>query len=147
MPTACQNATATPSDRYYAELRHRFSPRRAGYVVRVLTSDELSVIPDLNDALIIARIKRMPLRRLQRFDTLVPATEEHKRLYCNMQVQWLRDEEYLLGTRLGRRPTHTDLFADFMSNHHGLRFRAYFTLKHPHKMRVKTAPGAEASRN
>ena len=141
MSTTCQDPHIhlSPSGRFYADLRTRFSARRAAYVLRVLTPEELSVISDLKDALIIARIKRMPLRRLQRFDALVPAAEVDERLYCTLQVNWLKDEEYLLGTRLGRRPTHRELYADFTANHQGLRFRAYFTMKHPRRMRRKAA--------
>ena len=118
-----------------AALSARFSPRRAAYVLRTLTPSELAVITDLADALVIARIKRMPERRLRRFDRLVPADPQHHRDYHLLQLQWLRDEEYLLGTRLGRRPTHAELFADFMRNHNGLRFRAYFALKYPNRVR------------
>jgi hypothetical protein len=45
------------------------------------------------------------------------------------------DETYLLG----RPPTHRELFDDFMNNHNGLRFRAYFALKRPGKMRAKAS--------
>ena len=149
MSTTCQDPHihAAPSGRFYADLKARFSPRRAAYVLHVLTPEELSVISDLKDALIIARIKRMPLRRLQRFDALVPAAESDERLYCSLQVNWLKDEEYLLGTRLGRRPTHSELFADFKANHQGLRFRAYFTMKHPRRMRRKPAHARAACSN
>lgn len=116
-------------------LRKRFVARRADYVARVLTRDEISVIGDLNDAVIIARIKRMPRRRLARFDQLVPIDDATLRLFQTLQLNWLRDEEYLLGTRLGRSPTVHELFTDFVSNENGQRFRAYFSLKYPGRMR------------
>ena len=116
-------------------LRARFSPMRARYIARVLTAAELAVIADLGDALIIARIKRMPDCRLDRMDELEPASEEDRRLFYALQLGWLRDEEYLLSTQLGRLPTHRELFADFMRNHNGLRFRAYFALKYPQRVR------------
>ena len=116
-------------------VREALPPRRAEYVLRVLTVGELSVVGDPADALIIARIKRMPARRLRRFDALEPATASDRRLYDAMQLRWLRDEEYLLGTRLGRRPTHAELFADFLRNRNGLRFRAYFAMKYPRRMK------------
>ena len=53
------------------------------------------------------------------------------------QLRWLRDEEYLLGTRLGRRPTQRELFVDFMNHRNGRRFRAYFALKYPDRMKPK----------
>jgi hypothetical protein len=118
-----------------AGLTARFSAREVEYVARVLTPEELAVIGDLSDALIIARIKRMPERRLRQFDQLIPHDGDHQ-LYRTLQMQWLRDEEYLLGTQLGRRPTHKELFLDFMNHHNGLRFRAYFSMKYPDRVRA-----------
>ncbi len=121
----------------FHELGKRFAPRRLEYIAHVLGADELCVISDLSDALIFARIKRMTNQRLKRFDNLVPIDDRQQRHYQSLQLQWLRDEEYLLGTRLGRSPTHKELFIDFMKNHNGLRFRAFFTLKYPDKMKPK----------
>lgn len=136
-----QQCARSPSSRLSAcllgELRARFTPRQVQYVAEVLTPDEMAVIGDLNDALIFARIKRMPDRRLKRFDDLIPADESQLRFYQSLQLRWLRDEEYLLGTRLGRRPTQRELFADFLNNHNGQRFRAYFALKYPERMKPK----------
>ena len=119
------------------ELRARFAPRQAAYIAAVLTAEELAVISDLGDAMIFARIKRMSEERLKRFDDLVPADETQVKFYQSMQLRWLHDEEYLLGTRLGRRPTQRELFVDFMNNHNGRRFRAYFAIKYPDRMKPK----------
>jgi hypothetical protein len=113
-----------------------FPPRRAAYVARVLTAGELAVIADPADALILARIKRMSDARLRRFDRLVPADAEHHQLFRVLQMNWLREEEYLLSTRLGRWPTPKELFIDFMAQQNGLRFRAYFAMKYPRRMRA-----------
>jgi hypothetical protein len=118
-----------------AALSARFRPRRAAYVLRTLTPGELAVIADPADALILARIKRMPNARLRRFDRLVPADREHHQLFRVLQMNWLRDEEYLLSTRLGRWPTPKELFVDFMHHKNGLRFRAYFAMKYPDRVR------------
>jgi hypothetical protein len=120
------------------ELSRHFIPSRVEYIAHVLSADELCVISDLSDALIVARIKRMSNQRLKHFDNLVPIDNRQQRHYQSLQLQWLRDEEYLLGTRLGRSPTQKELFIDFMKNHNGLRFRAFFTLKFPHKMKPKS---------
>ena len=127
-------------------LLGRFPPRQLGYIARVLTPAELRVLSDADDALIVARIKRMPGRRLARYDRLVPAGPQEQRHYHTLQLQWLRDEEYLLGTRLGRRPTQRELISDFLSHRNGPRFRAYFALKYPRKMRPTGRRGA-ASRS
>jgi hypothetical protein len=117
-----------------AALQERFSSRRVTYISHVLTTAELSVIADLGDALLIARIKRMPRRRLDRFEKLIPAEGDH-RLFHTLQMQWLKDEQYLLGTRLGRTPTHKELLIDFMASNNGLRFRAFFSMKYPGRVR------------
>jgi hypothetical protein len=121
----------------FADLSALLPPRRVDYIAHVLTADELRVIGDLHDALIIARIKRMSSRRLAKFDRLIPKTEKDERCYHAVQARWLYDEEYLLGTRLGRRPTSRELFLDFMRNQNGMRFRAYFALKYPERMRLR----------
>lgn len=121
----------------FHELGKRFIASRVEYIAHVLRPDELCVISDLSDALIVARIKRMTNQQLKRFDNLIPVDGRQQRHYQSLQLQWLRDEEYLLGTRLGRSPTHKELFIDFMNNHNGLRFRAFFTLKYPDKMKPK----------
>ena len=124
------------------ELRARFTPRQVAYVNAVLTPGELAVISDLSDAVILARIKRMPQRRLKRFDDLVPTGEAQLKAYQALQLRWLRDEEYLLATRLGRQPTARELFIDFMAHHNGQRFRAYFAMKYPQSMKHKRSPSA-----
>lgn len=115
-------------------LERRFSTWRVEYIARALSEDKLAVIANLDDALIIARIARMSNRLLEDFDYVLPLATEC-RLYQNLQLQWLRTEEYLVGTRLGRKPTHRELFIDFMQNYNGLRFRAYFALKFPEKVK------------
>lgn len=115
-------------------LRERFTPRRVAYIAQALTPAELAVVADLADALIIARIARKTDAQLRRFERLGPSTAEDRRMYSAMQLRWLRDEEYLLGCRLGRKPEHRDLFVDFMTNHNGLRFRAYFAMKFPKRV-------------
>jgi hypothetical protein len=121
----------------FHELGKRFIPSRVDYIAHVLRPDELCVISDLSDALVVARIKRMTNQQLKRFDNLIPVDSRQQRHYQSLQLQWLRDEEYLLGTRLGRSPTQKELFIDFMNNHNGLRFRAFFTLKYRDKMKLK----------
>lgn len=116
-------------------LRAQFAPTRAAYIARVLTPGELAVLSDVTDALIIARIKRMPDCRLARFEWLEPAGLDDCRLYRSLQLRWLRDEQYLVGTRLGRSPEHAELSADFTEHDNGLRFRAYFAMKYPDRVR------------
>ena len=145
-PTCWRPGHSGLRDGLAEKLVSRFPARRLGYIARVLTPAELHVLGDAGDALIVARIKRMPVRRLARYDRLVPAGPQEQRQFHSLQLQWLRDEEYLLGTRLGRRPTQRELISDFLSHRNGPRFRAYFALKYPRKMRPTGRRGA-ASRS
>ena len=79
---------------------------------------------------------------LARYDGFIPSDAANQRFYCAIQRQWLRDEEYLLGTRLGRSPTAKELFIDFMNNHNGLRFRAFFAMKFPSRVKFCKCPTA-----
>lgn len=140
----CTSGTLTavdllPADLYDA-VRRTFSSADVEYIARVLLPGELRVIDDLHDALIIAKIKCMPEAELRRFDNLVPLDNQQCRFYHDIQVKWLRVEAYLLGTVLGRSPRHDELFFDFMNNKNGQRFRAYFAIKYPERMRDKHAP-------
>ena len=71
-PPAQQDDAFPPGPR--AAVSGRFPPRRAAYVLRALTPGEPAVIADPADALVLARIKRMPDARLRRFDRLVRPT-------------------------------------------------------------------------
>lgn len=127
------------------QLQRRFSPMRVEYIARVLTAGEIGVLSDIGDALIIARIKRMPNGRLRRYDVYVPVDLSAQRKFCDAQLEWIRGEHYLLGTRLGRSPTHAELFADFVHNRNGLRFRAYYCMRHPDQMKRKLASAPSTS--
>jgi len=125
-----------PADLFFA-LQKLFTPRRLEYIAHVLTPGELRVLGSLYDAFIIARIKRMSDARLKKFDQLTPTDEQQQKFYVCVQAEWLKNEQYLLGTVLKRCPTQKELFLDFMNNHHGLRFRAYFAMKYPERMRKR----------
>lgn len=128
----------TLPDRLLEQLGHRFRAKHVTYIARVLGAEELDVIRDLSDALIIARIKRMSSRRLRRYDRFVPVNRQEQEAFERAQLQWLEDEQYLLGRRLGHSPSHGELLADFVQHQNGLRFRAYYTMKHPHRMKRLT---------
>lgn len=132
--TSLQAKDLLPDDLYY-RLQGYFPRSRVEYIAHVLTPGELRVLGTLSDALIIARIKRMSDAKLKRADRFMPLDEEQQRFYQAVQAEWLKGEQYLLGTRLGRSPTQRELFVDFMNNHNGQRFRAYFLMKYPDRMR------------
>jgi hypothetical protein len=107
------------------------------YIAHILSYDELHILPDLHDALIIARLQRMTPDQLRRFDNYIPLQQK---AYELTQLRWIQDEEYLLGLRLGRPPTHRELSLDFANRQTGLRFRGYYTLKYPDRMKRRDRP-------
>jgi hypothetical protein len=116
------------------ELQRHFKPAHVRYIVGVLNADELTVLSDIRDALIIARIKGMSPKRLCRYDNYFPINAREERIYKACQLEWIRHEYALLTLRLGRTPTQAELSSDFARHRNGLRFRAYYTMKHPHLM-------------
>lgn len=132
-PGGCTTVPALPADLRDGLLRH-FTPNRASYVARVLSTEELRVT-HFADALTIARIKRMSPQRLMRFDSFVPINGAEQRIFHTAQMEWIRGEHYLLATRLGRSPTQAELSADFNAHRNGQRFRAYYVMKYPRRMK------------
>ena len=135
----CTNGTLSASDYLppdlRIELRRHFSTPDLEYIARVLLPGEIRVINDLEDALIIAKIKCMSPAELKKYDDLIPLNTKELRFYQAIQAEWLCVETYLLGTVLGRSPRHDELFFDFMNHKNGQRFRAYFAMKYPDRMR------------
>ena len=121
--------------RVVERLRTLFAPRHVDYILRILRAGELALLDDLADALIIARINNMSPQRLRRYDRFFPGDHRQQRLYYALQSRWLKAEQYLLGTRLGRTPTHAELCADFNKNGNGQRFRAFFAMKYLGRVR------------
>jgi len=136
---ACTFDNQLPDDLWQGLLRH-FSPRRSRYVARVLSTDELRVA-NLADALTIARIKRMSPQQLKRFDCYVPIDAAARHAYDAAQMEWIRGGHYLLSTRLGRSPTQAEVSADFNAHRNGQRFRAYYVMKYPQRMKPITRRG------
>jgi hypothetical protein len=132
--------TSTPQtrdDELVRRVHSCFKPFRARYILLVLTDDELRIIPNPHDALIIARIKRMSAQRLRSFDAYIPINAIEQRNYYRAQTEWIAHEQYLLTRRLGRTPTHAELSADFIHAQNGQRFRAYYVLKYPERMKCE----------
>ncbi len=74
---------------------------------------------------------------LKKFDQFVPNDDQQHKFYNTVQQEWITTGRIFLGTDLRRCPTQKELFSDFMNNHNGQRYRAYFTMKYPERMRSK----------
>jgi hypothetical protein len=128
--------TGLPPD-MAAALRKLFSPARAGYIASVLSADQIRVIQDLDlgDALILARIEAMKPGRLGRFDHFVPKNSAEQRRFNEAQKIWMDKELRLLTDRLGHQPSLPEWQDDFKKHRNGPRFRAYYVLKYPDRMK------------
>ncbi len=123
-------------------LQQYFSCRELNYISKVLSVDELRVIGDLHDSLIVARIKRMLPSQIAHYDHFLPKNEEEQKRYNIEQLEGLEDEEWLLGTRCLHRPNSHEFVEDFLKCKNGIRFRAYYCLKYPERMRHNGKCGA-----
>lgn len=90
---------------------------------------------------IINRVNAFRLDDLEMFDSMVPVDLAH---YVSVEKPWLRREMRLLKQRIRREPSETDLARFIIEQHASLRFRAYYTLRFPDRVRFirKTFPMA-----
>jgi hypothetical protein len=54
--------------------------------------------------------------------------------YYEMQVPWLEEQKYLLGTRLGHDPTQEEWCMEVLTSHVQPEFRAYYGLAYQDKV-------------
>ena len=93
-----------------------------------LSRQELAVIHEKEDWLYFEVIKGMTVGELKQFDIYVPTNLKH---YNHRQVEWLKDELYLICVRENHKPTEAELLEDIEFNHNSERFRVYYSLKYP----------------
>jgi hypothetical protein len=95
-----------------------------------LTLEELAVVHDKNEIPYFEIIKGMSLSELRSFDCYKPSNLKH---YVEKQQEWLEEEAYLIGKRLGhnRKVSNEDLLADFEKHHNGERLRVWYVLRFP----------------
>lgn len=101
-----------------------------------LTLEERAVIEFEKNVPYFQIIKGMSLDELRSFDCYKPIDLKH---YVTRQKDWLSQEKYLIGKRLGhnRKVTDEDLLKDFEHYHNGERFRVFYVLTHPDKVRLE----------
>lgn len=114
-------------------LVERFRKKRADFILRTLTEDELRIIdsygrPDPIEYLLAAKTKQIlsDAALTARFDSVVV---RDKTEYMRVQTSWYRREEYLVGTQIQRKPTFPEVLTDFNRNGNGSRFHIYYCLK------------------
>lgn len=54
--------------------------------------------------------------------------------YLSIQLKWLEEEKYLLGTKIHKSPNDIELISDWNKHHNSERYRAYYVLRYPEKV-------------
>lgn len=93
-----------------------------------LTEEELRLVSDPKDIPILTKIKRMSLGEIEGFQEYGPKRKYFSH-YNQLQIEWLKTERYLLGTRLQRSPTDEEAAKEYVE-HNALRFRVFYVLKY-----------------
>jgi len=98
-----------------------------------LSQEEITLLENTSDIPILEVIKGMTLEELKYFDDYVPLNLEY---YNNGQIKWYDKERYLIGTRNGKKEVSPlELIEDMSNNHTPNRYKAYFVLKFPDKVK------------
>ncbi len=97
-------------------------------------SREERAILDSESETLLEIIKGMGIEELTSFDHFEALDRRH---YDAKQIEWLRKERYLVGAREHHEPSEMELIDDVMRHHNGERFRAYYVMRFPNKVRHK----------
>ena len=83
---------------------------------------------------ILERIKGMNSQELKSFDSYHPIDLTH---YNKIQLEWVASEKYLIAHRPGHtgEVTPLELIQDMQINKNGERFRAFYVIKYPDRVK------------
>jgi len=105
-----------------------------------LTAEELAILGDSSDILYLEMIKGMSLDEMKEYDQYVPRDMGH---FTQMQNEWLGTEMHLIVHRPNSGPSLTQdelrllLVDDFNACHNGERFKVFYCLKFPNRVKRK----------
>lgn len=102
-----------------------------------LTPAEASLVSDAKDLPYLEIIKGMNAAEFAAFSRYVLVDFRH---YVQLQLEWLRTEKWLLGSKIQRDPSTHDLLEDVHLLPNSERFRVFYVLKYPHMVRPLTPP-------
>ena len=109
--------------------------RQRRFVSDVLSKEEREIVSDPNDLIYVAAVNNLlrknPERALRIDRSYVSSDLGH---YCLIQQSWVRTEEYLIGIRVGHKPTVPELREDFAKYQNGIRFKLFYFLKWPERV-------------
>lgn len=89
--------------------------------------------PQFKDEEIILQIDSLSLEELKYYsDHYIVNNLNH---YMKLQIEWLEKEKYYLGIKLRHNPNNEELINFWVKHHNSERFRAFYVLKYPDKVR------------
>ena len=99
-----------------------------------LTDEEKRILNNHEDMPILERIKGMNSQELKSFDSYHPIDLTH---YNKIQLEWVASEKYLIAHRPGHtgEVTPLELIQDMQINKNGERFRAFYVIKYPDRVK------------
>lgn len=97
---------------------------------KTLTVEQRGVLNGKSETL-LELVNGMSVEELGCFDNYQCVDLSH---YLRVQTGWLKEEMYLIGTRIGHEPTQNELMDDIEIYNNSCRFRAYYTMRYPEKM-------------
>lgn len=116
---------------------HGYTLREQYYIAKVLSPPEIAIVNDPENLIYLARVKRLSEPELERYDRFIWKSPAIRKKYMREQKEWLNQERYFLGQKLGHFPGDDELAADFLQKNLGQYFRAYYTIKYPERMRKR----------
>jgi hypothetical protein len=125
-------------------LKKYYGNRKASYIARIFDEADLfdieitrGSIPE-EDFFFIARATRIVNEKFYLAEKFEEARILDMHHYNSLQRSWLEYEGKLLTWEFGRKPTTRELFEDFKKHRNGQRFRVFYCLKFPEKVRFKS---------
>jgi len=97
-----------------------------------------------NDNEIIFFLDSLSLTEIKEYTKYTPIDIKH---YAEIQKHWIEVEIYYLAQKLGREPSDEELIGDFEETHNPERYRAFYVLKFPEKIKIPNEKMLQSEEN
>ncbi len=99
-----------------------------------LTSEEECLVNCEKEKILLEIIKGMDLKEMKSFDCYQPRDLKH---YNSLEKYWCDTERHLIRDKLHKEPNDLELIEDAKVNHNFERFRVWYVLNFPEKVKRK----------
>lgn len=93
----------------------------------------IHVLASPEDSEIITKVDSMDEPTLEYYSNQYSV--KNLKHYMALQVKWVEEERYFVGQKLGHNPTDIELLNDWVKHKNPQRFRAFYVLKYPKKVK------------